>query len=343
MRRAGLAAASLALRAATRVRLALHRAGLLATVSLPAPVVCVGNLAAGGTGKTPLVEHVVRELRALGARPAVLARGYGRSVGDTGLNDEGVVLAENLPGLVQRQDPDRVAAGRRVLAAGTADAFVLDDGFQHFRLARDLDIVTLSALDMFGGLRREGPGALRRAGAVVVTGLYERPEGMDAPAIGIGQSVDVRAEVGRYAPGIPVAMTTHEPVALVPLGGGPEIPLESLRGRRVVSAAGIASPHALAFTLDGLGASVQGSQPHPDHGLTSLSQLAWAFRMAEKRKADLVVVTQKDAVKLAASGGGSPPVPVASLRIRIRFLSGEEDLRAALRAALDRGRRRSKP
>jgi tetraacyldisaccharide 4'-kinase len=331
VRRAGAAVASLALSAATRIRLALHRAGLRGTISLPVPVVSVGNLSVGGAGKTPLVEHLVRELRALGARPAVLSRGYGPKVGATGLNDEGLVLAENLPGLVQAQDPDRVAAGRRVLDAKGADGFVLDDAFQHFRLARDLDVVALDARDPFGGLRREGRGGLARAGAVVLTRVPEA--GADAAA--------VRAEVARIAPAAVVASSAHEPDAVVPLGGGAPQPPTSLKGRRVLACAGIADPGSLRRTLELLGAECVGLRAFPDHGLVSLDQMGEAFAEAGRAKADLVVVTQKDAVKLAASGGGPPPIPVAALRIRLRLLDGEEALRGALREALERGRRRA--
>jgi tetraacyldisaccharide 4'-kinase len=321
------------LSAATRVRRALHGAGLLRTESLPAPVVSVGNLAAGGAGKTPLVEHLVRELRALGARPVVLARGYGPKVGTSGLNDEGLVLAENLPGLAQRQDPDRAAAGRAALAAGEGDCFVLDDAFQHFRLARDLDVVALDARDPFGGgLRREGPGGLRRAGAVVLTRAL--------PGAGGGAEA-ARAAAKRLCPGAVLAVTTHEPESLVPLGGGPAEPPESLRGRTVYACAGIAGPASFASTLESLGARIAGARWFPDHGLSSLAAMEGAFAEARRLGAERVLVTQKDAVKLAAAGGGPPPVPVAALRIRIRFLEGEAAIREALRAALERGRRRA--
>jgi tetraacyldisaccharide 4'-kinase len=332
VRRAGLAAASLALSAATRLRRALHAAGLLPTTALPAPVVSVGNLSAGGTGKTPLVEHCVRALRALGARPVVLARGYGPKPGAGGLNDEGLVLAENLPGLAQRQDPDRVAAGRAALAAGEGDCLLLDDGFQHFRIARDLDLVALDARDPFGGaLRREGRGGLRRAGFAVLTRAGRAgPEGLAA----------ARRAVASVAPGLPVAAADHEPAAVVPLGGGEAEPPSSLRGRRVFACAGIADPGSFEDSLRALGAEVLGARRFPDHGLVSLASLDAAFDEARRLGAERVLVTQKDAVKLAATGGGPPPVPVAALRIRIRFLEGEDSLADALGAALARGRAR---
>jgi tetraacyldisaccharide 4'-kinase len=326
-------AASAFLRAATGLRLRLHACGLLPTRTLPAPVIAVGNLVAGGAGKTPLVEHVVRVLRERGARPVVLARGYGPRIPPTGLNDEGLVLAANLPGLAQRQDPDRWAAGSAALAAGEGDACVLDDGFQHFRLARDLDVVALDARDPFGGeVRREGPGGLRRAGAVVLT---------RASRASAGEIAAARAAVLRLRPDAAIAVADHHPDAVLLLGGGPEEPPASLRDVPVVAAAGIADPSAFRHTLESLGARVLALRGFPDHGLRSLADLADAFADAKRLGAARICVTQKDAVKIAAAGGGPPPLPVAALRVRIRFLEGEAALGAALAEALERGRRRA--
>src|SRR5690606_2019149 len=118
--------------------------GLRRARRLPVRVVSIGNLTAGGTGKTPLVVWVCERARALGLVPGVLARGYGRAPGAR-LNDEGELLAARLPGLPQEQDADRVLAGRRLLARHPVDVVVLDDGFQHRRLERDRDVVCLDA------------------------------------------------------------------------------------------------------------------------------------------------------------------------------------------------------
>jgi tetraacyldisaccharide-1-P 4'-kinase len=143
------------------------------------------------------------------------------------------------------------------------------------------------------------------------------------------------------APGIPVAAADHEPASLVPLGGGAPQDPASLRGRKVFACAGIADPSSFAATLAALGASVAGTAWFPDHGLRERGQMAAALEEARRVGAELVVVTQKDAVKLAASGGASGPVPLAELRVRIRFLDGADRLREALRAALSLGRARA--
>ncbi|HZW29293.1 MAG TPA: tetraacyldisaccharide 4'-kinase, partial [Isosphaeraceae bacterium] len=147
--------------------------GWLRVHRLGVPVVSVGNLTVGGTGKTPMVEWLARWFRARRRRVVIVSRGYR---GEQGLNDEGLVLEENLPDVPHLQDRDRVRAGRVALQELEADILVLDDGFQHRRLARDLDVVLIDALEPFGlghllprGLLREPVRSLRRADLVVLS------------------------------------------------------------------------------------------------------------------------------------------------------------------------------
>src|SRR3954470_198255 len=158
------------------------------------PVVAVGNLTLGGTGKTPMVEYLARWYRARGLRVAILSRGYGRI---DGLNDEGRVLEENLPDVPHLQDRDRAGLARVAVEELESELLILDDGFQHRRLARDLDIVLIDALDPFGlgrlfprGLLREPLGALRRASLVVLT---------RADLVSDDAAREIRARVGRSA------------------------------------------------------------------------------------------------------------------------------------------------
>ncbi len=137
------------------------------------PVVSVGNLTLGGTGKTPMVEWLARWFRSREVRVAILSRGYGHT---GGINDEGLVLEENLPDVPHLQNPDRVALAQTAVRELESELIVLDDGFQHRRLARDLDVVLLDALDPFGlsqlcprGLLREPVRSLRRAAVVVLS------------------------------------------------------------------------------------------------------------------------------------------------------------------------------
>src|SRR5262245_1460980 len=170
----------LALRAASvpygwgvRLRNRLYDRGWKRVARAPVPVVSVGNLTLGGTGKTPCVEYICRYYRSLDLRVAVLSRGYGA---EHGPNDEALVLEENLPDVPHLQGADRVALARTAVEELESEVLVLDDGLQHRRLARDLDVVLVDATAPWGhgflfprGLLREAAGGLRRAGVVVLT------------------------------------------------------------------------------------------------------------------------------------------------------------------------------
>ncbi|MCA8964906.1 MAG: tetraacyldisaccharide 4'-kinase, partial [Planctomycetes bacterium] len=238
-------------------------AGIKKRYALDVPVVSIGNLTVGGTGKTPTVAWLAGLAKAAGRRPGVLARGYGRAPG-AALNDEGTMLQRQLPWLLQEQDPDRVAAGRRLVAKG-ADFVILDDGFQHRRLRRDLDLVCLDATLPFGngqclpaGDLREFRSGLRRAGLLLLT----RAGGLDAQAI--EQRVRRLREIA-HQPALPVYATDHAPADLVSRPDDAVLPLSSLRGRRVVLLSAIARPQSFRATCAGLGAEVVNELRYRDH------------------------------------------------------------------------------
>ncbi|MEZ5963796.1 MAG: tetraacyldisaccharide 4'-kinase [Planctomycetota bacterium] len=275
---------------------------------LGVPVVSVGNLAAGGTGKTPLVVSLLERAYAAGRRPGVLARGYGRAAGAE-LNDEGMLLAGRFPGLLQVQDPDRVRGGRQLVARG-ADWVVLDDGFQHRRLHRDVDLVCLDAMHPFdrvlpAGLQREFASGLRRASAVVLT----RADALDARA----RADLVRAVERRARRPLPVFASAHAPLDLVEQPEGSTVPLARLRGRRVVLLSAIARPQRFAATVATLGAEVIEHVVRRDHSTVAAGELETLAQRAAARDACLLV-TEKDAVKMVGL-----PTPRLVLRIALRF------------------------
>jgi tetraacyldisaccharide 4'-kinase len=283
------------------VNLAAHapyRLGLRRPSRAAAPVVSVGNLALGGTGKTPLVAALARELLRAGARPAVLSRGYRRedprpalitTGGDADwrrIGDEPAMIARLVPGLLLAIDADRRAGARRAVAAG-ATHLLLDDGFQHWRLARDLDIVVVDARDPFcrRAPRREGPGALRRAGAVVVAG----PPGHDPDAA--TEAVMRRAPRATVVPATVRALLVHR--------DGRSEPAALLAGRRVLAAAAIAEPARFTATLSALGAEIVGSVFRRDHHPWTRDELDALVLAAREMHAE-PILTAKDAVKVPA-------------------------------------------
>jgi len=334
--------------AAARLRGLAYDKGLLPSGRLEVPVVSVGNLTAGGTGKTPFVALVVRELQRRGLRPGIASRGYGAGGDEPDHeNDEARLLARALPEALLRQNPDRLRAGEELVEAG-CDCVVLDDGFQHRRLARDLDLVLVDATRPWGlpahepgaepvraflprGLLREPPSALARAHAVCLT----RSDQVEGPV-----REGLLAELHRAAPGVALFEGRHRPSGLwrgLADGGegasGSPVPLEELRDRPVDLLSAIGNPEAFGRTVESLGARVHSHRVFPDHHRYCRSDLEGLGREGR-----WVLTTEKDAVKLP------PAFPFFALAVEFRLERGAPVLEALL-DALPRGpgdaRRRS--
>jgi len=302
--------------------------GLLAVRGGGVPVISIGNLTLGGTGKTPLVAWAARTLAAAGRRPAIVSRGYGAKPGE--VSDEAAELALVVPGVPHVADRDRVAGARAAVTRG-ADVIVLDDGFQHRRLARDLDIVAIDATDPFGGERlfprgllREPPASLRRADAVVLT----RAAAVDAESRAAIRRAVIAARGGDSS--MLWAEASHRPVALRDHAGGLH-DLDRLRGCRVAAFAGIGNPAAFRATLTGLGADIAAYTPFADHhayGDGDLEALAATVRTSG---AALAVTTLKDLVKVRRLDLGG--IQLVALEIAATFSVGGDELAAAVVAA----------
>jgi tetraacyldisaccharide 4'-kinase len=325
--RGGLRLASLPYGLAVRLRNGLYEWGWKERHKAPVPVVSVGNLTAGGTGKTPCVEHVARFYRGRGRRVAVLSRGYGAG---GGRNDEAMVLEENLPDVPHLQGADRVALAAAAVEELESEVLVLDDGFQHRRLARDLDVVLIDATNPWGhghllprGLLREPPSSLRRAGVVVLTRCDQ---------VGGAARDLLREAVRRLAPGAPVAETTHRPVGL---GNGARAaaPIDRVRGRPVAAFCGVGNPEAFRRTLHDLGADVVAFRAFPDHHAYARADVDGLRAWARQQPSDCVVVTtQKDLVKLRLSDLGGREL--WALRIQLHIEAGADEFDRKLEEAI---------
>jgi tetraacyldisaccharide 4'-kinase len=306
-----------------RVRNLFYQRGWWRSTRVAIPVVSVGNLTVGGTGKTPCVEHVADFYRSRDLRVAILSRGYGTQAG---LNDEALVLAQNLPDVPPLVGPDRVALALTAIEELESEILVLDDGFQHRRLARNLDVVLIDATLPWGyghllprGLLREPPAGLRRAGVVVLTRCDQVSQAnLDA----------VRRRIARLAPGVAVVETTHRPIELVNSAGAQQ-PLETLQGRNVAGFCGLGNPAAFRRTLLDLAANVIAFRAYPDHhayNLADVEQLrSWARSLPDDT---LLLTTQKDLVKLRVLQLGGRPL--WAVRIRLAFRAGQEILEEQL-------------
>ena len=230
----------------------LYVAGLLKSIKLPVPVISVGNITTGGTGKTPTVIMLVKELKRLGRNPAVLTRGYGAPKG--GKSDEVMVIEHECPGTPVIVNPDRVAGGREAIEQHNADVLVLDDGFQHRRLARDLNIVLVDATEPMGipgvlprGSWREPPHNLKRANMIMLTRCEQVEDELANLAAGLlTQWVSPRLN-------LQTAHQRHRPPRSGQTTPFPSSPPSAAIGRKVIAFAGIGNPAGFLHTVRALG------------------------------------------------------------------------------------------
>jgi tetraacyldisaccharide 4'-kinase len=326
--RCGLRLASLPYGTAVYLRNWLYDRGWKRSHRVPVPVVSVGNLTLGGTGKTPCVEYVARFYRQRGRRAAILSRGY---ASESGPNDEALVLEENLPDVPHYQGVDRVALAAIALEESESEVLVLDDGFQHRRLARDLDLVLIDATSPWGhglfprGFLREPASSLRRANLVLLT----RCDQVDA-----NQCVRLRQQVNRYAPVVPIVETRHRATELVNSDQARESP-DFLSRHPVAAFCGLGNPGAFRRTLTDLGAKVAAFRSFPDHHAYTKADVEDLRDWASQQATDCVVVTtQKDLVKLRLSRLGGRPL--WALRICLHIETGQEHLDHQLESVLHR-------
>ncbi len=312
---------------AVRWRNRRYDRGLTPVFKADVPVVSVGNLTLGGTGKTPLVRWIAQWFADHGVRVAVVSRGYGAQKGRA--NDEALELQKSLPLVPHLQNPDRVAAVREAMTSLSIQAVVLDDAFQHRRMCRDLDIVLLDALEPFGfdhvfprGTLREPIEGLQRAHTVILS----RADCLD-PA----DRKLVWQQVRHHAPEAVCAEVTHAPCRLFS-AQGTNAPLDKLQGQSVAAFCGIGNPAGFRHTLEGCGCRVLGFRTFPDHYAYTSSDIedltAWAARLG----ASCMLCTGKDLVKMPVEQLGERKL--WAVGIELEFLSGREALEAQLHQLL---------
>lgn len=317
--RAGLALLSWPYSAVTRIRNRLYSCGRLKSHHTGVPVLCIGNLTTGGTGKTPLVIWLCRHVREKGLACAILTRGYKTQKGE--LSDEPALLAAQCPDVPVVVNPDRVAGAAEAIRAHKAQAVVMDDGFQHRRLARDLDIVAIDSTGPFGygrvlpaGLLREPVTGLKRAHAVVLTRCDQVPDEALSR---------IEEEIRRINRNLVIARSVHAPVA-VRTAVGAEVPLDQLRGKRVFAFCGIGNPKSFSRTLSQLGATIVGARAFDDHYRYAPGDLKAVQDQARNLEATLVLTTQKDWTKIVKAGLPQQEPTLAYLAIDLRITAGEE-------------------
>jgi len=296
----------------------LYDRRILSPRYLPVPVISVGNITCGGTGKTPAVILLCRLIEQADLQAAVLMRGY--KSGPDRPGDEQQTIEAALPGVPVVALADRVAGGIRAVEQHGVDILVLDDGFQHRRLARDLNIVLIDATCPFGfgyilprGLLREGPTALRRADLAIIS----RSNNVSADHLH-----HLQQRLRQYNPVCPIICARHEPTRLT----GPDgavYPLQQLVGQRVVGFCGLGRPAAFEATLTSLGAEVIDFVAFGDHHSYNQADIDTLLQRARRAEGGLLVTTAKDYVKLRDLRWPDDP-PLRCLEIEFRLSADDQ-------------------
>ena len=316
--------------AVTRTRLSLYRRGTFHTTKLERPVISVGNITTGGTGKTPLVEWVARTVAAQGKKVCILTRGYGRKdphlqviVSDgygvlaspNEAGDEPYLLATKLLGLAAViSSADRIAAGQEAIKDFGTDCFVLDDGFQHLRIARDLNIVTMDATNPWGGGKllpygrlRETPDSLSRADCVVITRCDQ-----------VRDLEDLRSDLRRLTGERPIFHSRMRTARMASLKNGSEALSPDAR---VAAFCAVGNPHSFFEHVRRSGFELALQKSFPDHHVYSQDEIDSLSQAAKEAGASALITTAKDAVKLRTL---SFALPCYVLDIEIEIENAEE-------------------
>ena len=340
---------------AVKVRRFLYDVRLLRDYTIGVQVIAIGNLTVGGTGKTPVVEKFARELQQQGRTVAILSRGYrskppplikrvldkvllredrtpprvvsdGRSLllDSETAGDEPYMLASNLKDVIVLVDKDRVKAGRYAIEKFGCDTLLLDDGFQYWKLAgRRRDIVLVDCQQPFGndhllprGVLREPPSHLSRASTIFITKCN-------------GSVGKLRSRITQLNPAAGIIECVHYPLYFEDVFTGDREGLDFIKGKKVAGFSGIAQPESFEQSLIEQGAELVYSKRFADHHRFTQQEVLNAVNRSKKRQAEVIITTQKDAVRFPKIDRRD--LPIYFMRVEIKILSGAKDFQDCVR------------
>ena len=302
----------------------LYKNGVAKSTRLPVKVISIGNITTGGTGKTPLVEFMARYLLEKNKKVAILSRGYGGKnplqKNSDNVNDECLILRENLQDVPVLAGKDRVSNGEKAIREFSVDCLLLDDGFQHFKLKRDLDIVVIDSLNPFGGENLIPRGSLReplknlgRADLFIISHCNQSNE----------QTIkSIYTKLNHINIDAPVCESIHRPVHIENITDGSILGSEWLKGKRVYGLSAIGNPESFAYTLKELEADLIKHRKFHDHHNYNRKEIDDIISEAKSLGADAIVVTQKDIVKIRNMDIKN--FNILSLKIEIQIIKGIE-------------------
>lgn len=346
---------SLIYRGLVDLRLLGYELGFSGKERLNCFVISLGNITVGGTGKTPTAQRLAKEIRDMGYRVVILNRGYrAKFRGEVGIvsdgktlkmnapeaGDEAFMLAKHLPNVPVLIGARRAVTGQYAIENFGAEVVILDDGFQHWQVIRDFDILLIDAVSVFGngyllprGILRESISHISRADVCLMTKVDQAREG----------SCDlIRETVARYNSSAQIVESIHQPRCLIPLAdwavdlAGEGVPVKIISGRKVMAVSAIGNPASFERTLKDLGAEIISSLRYPDHHDYTIMEMEEILRRADSFAAEMIIVTEKDAVKIPREVAGENwSIPIYVIRVEVKFLAGSEEFHNELRRRLE--------
>ena len=319
-------------------------------------VISLGNITVGGTGKTPTAQRLAKEIRDMGYRVVILNRGYrAKFYGEVGIvsdgknlnmdpaeaGDEAYMLAKHLPNVPVLIGARRAVTGQYAIENFGAEVVILDDGYQHWQVIRDLDILLVDAVSVFGnghllprGTLRESMSHISRADVCLMTKVDQARE---------GSCELIRKTVGKYNPTAQIVESIHQPRCLIPLAewstnlAGTGISVDIINGRRVMAVSAIGNPASFERTLRDLGAEIISSLRYPDHHDYTIIEMEDILRQADSFAAEMIIVTEKDAVKIPDEVAREQwNIPIFVISVEVTFQAGAEDFEKLLRQRLEK-------
>jgi len=337
------------------VKLAWYKHGILKRKSLDCHVISLGNITVGGTGKTPTAQCLARDIRDMGYRVVILNRGYrAKWRGEIGIvsdgkklymsaaeaGDEAFLLAKHLPNVPVLIGPNRSVTGRYAVEHFGAEVAILDDGYQHWQLIRDMDILLIDAVNVFGngymlprGTLREPMSHLDRADVCLMTKVDQAAE---------GSCKHIRDTVGQYNDHALVVESIHLPRCFIEISdwyqdiAGDGIDISYMKNKKVMAVSAIGNPASFEQTIGDIGAEIVESLRFPDHHDYTDEEMMDMFQQAQNQGAEAIVITEKDAVKIPDGiMKAKRPIPVFVISVEVTFEAGNKEFKELLTKSLE--------
>ena len=345
---------SLIYKGLVNLRLLGYELGFSGKERLNCFVISLGNITVGGTGKTPTAQRLAKEIRDMGYRVVILNRGYrAKFYGEVGIvsdgqnlnmdaaqaGDEAYMLAKHLPNVPVLIGARRAVTGQYAIENFGAEVVILDDGYQHWQVIRDLDILLIDAVSVFGnghllprGTLRESMSHISRADVCLMTKVDQARE---------GSRELIRETVRKYNSAAQIVESIHQPRCLIPLAewstnlAGKGIGVDIISSRRVMAVSAIGNPASFERTLRDLGAEIISSLRYPDHHDYTIMEMEDILRQADSFAAEMIIVTEKDAVKIPDEVASETwGIPIYVISVEVTFQSGATEFENLLRQRL---------